>query len=66
MKKARISREVISLNRAAFRVSPDDLAGGELLDRFLAQVMGGLTDPLSPSSACTEFTCTLFAPPPGA
>ena len=63
MKKTMNSREVTSLNRAVFRLSPGDLAGGELLDELLSQVLGGFSEP-SINAACTEFSCTLYAPPP--
>ncbi len=61
MKKNRVSRVVTSLNRAAFQVGPRDLGNKELLEHFLAQVVGGI-DP--GTASCTEFTCNLYAPPP--
>jgi hypothetical protein len=61
MKKNRVSRAATSLNRAAFQVRPRDLDNPELLDQFLAQIVGGI-DPTIAS--CTEFTCNLYAPPP--
>jgi hypothetical protein len=61
MKKNRASREVASLNRAAFQVGLRDLASGPLLEQFLSQAVGGI-DPATAS--CTEFTCNVYAPPP--
>lgn len=61
MKKNQISREVASLNRAAFRVDLRALGSEALLEQLLAEVVGG-TESLMAS--CTEFTCNLYAPPP--
>lgn len=61
MKKNRVSREVASLRRAAFRVGPGDLGSDVLLKEFLSAIVGGI-DPIA--STCTEFTCNLYAPPP--
>lgn len=61
MKKNQISREMASLNRAAFLVDLRALQSEALLEQLLSEVVGG-TDPLTTS--CTEFTCQLYAPPP--
>ena len=61
MKKNRASRELASLNRAAFQVSAQNLRSGAKLEKFLAEIMGGLDLPMP---SCTEFTCNLYAPPP--
>ena len=61
MKKNQISREMASLNRAAFLVDLRALQSEALLEQLLSEVVGGI-DPLTTS--CTEFTCQLYAPPP--
>jgi len=61
MKKSR--DEMICLNGAAFRIAGEAVRGGSLeslLEETLRQVFGGD----SINSACTEFTCNVYAPPP--
>lgn len=62
MKKRTSPHEATVLNRASFRVGRQDVGSADLLEEFLAQVLGGVIgDPLPP---CTEFTCNVYAPPP--
>ncbi|HEV2855118.1 MAG TPA: hypothetical protein VHC97_20155 [Thermoanaerobaculia bacterium] len=66
MKKSRVCQEVTPLNAAAFRVGTEAFRKGGLemlLEETLAQVFGGLESG-SMDSACTEFTCNVYAPPP--
>ncbi|HEV7508149.1 MAG TPA: hypothetical protein VGS07_24920 [Thermoanaerobaculia bacterium] len=61
MKKSR--DEMTCLNGAAFRIAAEAVRGGRLeslLEETLRQVLGGD----SINSACTEFTCNVYAPPP--
>ncbi|MBW8874142.1 MAG: hypothetical protein JF614_04200 [Acidobacteria bacterium] len=63
MKKSRTSDEMTCLNGAAFRIGAEAVRRGELealLEETLAEVFGGDTT----ASACTEFTCNVYAPPP--
>jgi hypothetical protein len=62
MKKSR--DEMTCLNGAAFRIGADALRKGGLellLEETLSEVFGGLE---GTTSACTEFTCNVYAPPP--
>ena len=62
MKKTRV--EMTCLNGAAFRIGAEALRKGGLellLEETLSEVFGGLE---STTSACTEFTCNVYAPPP--
>ena len=63
MKKSRASDEMTCLNGAAFRIGAEAVRSGGLdflLEETLAGVFGGDTT----FSACTEFTCNVYAPPP--
>ena len=56
MKKNVKTPEITRLNRGALRIDARELRQGSLdLDSLLATVLGG-------DGACTEFTCTLYAP----
>lgn len=62
MKKSR--DEMTRLNGAAFRIGAEALREGGLellLEETLSEVFGGLD---GMTSACTEFTCNVYAPPP--
>jgi len=61
MKRNRTSKEIASLNRAAFHVGANEINNG-FLDELLARVVGGQID--ITTSTCTDFTCNLYAPPP--
>lgn len=63
MKKSRVSKEMICLKSAAFRIGAEAIRKGaleSLLEETLSQVFGGDTI----SATCTEFTCNVYAPPP--
>jgi hypothetical protein len=58
MKKSVKIPEITRFNRGALRINARELRQGGLdghLDALLAAVLGG-------DGACTEFTCTLYAP----
>jgi hypothetical protein len=59
MKKSRLSREVVRLNGAAFRLSSEEVRAGNLealVDQALSRVLGGGTEDLS----CVQYSCSLY------
>jgi len=69
MKKSLAAEQITPFKRAAFRIGAAALSGGRagrLLDEVLAKVSGGAGGGSTDPSACTEFTCNLYAPPPPA
>jgi len=66
MKKSRALGDLVRLNRAAFRLSADDVRAGDLdalVDAALSRVIGNGGATLE---SCTQYTCNLFVqnPPP--
>ena len=60
------SKEMVSLNSAAFRLRRGTEEGGleQLLDEALGQVFGGdlLGGIIGGLLGCTEFSCNMYAP----
>ena len=59
MKKSRVPGEIVRLNKAAFRLSPQEIRSGNLdalVDEALSRVLG--TGDLS----CVQYSCNLYAP----
>lgn len=56
MKKRTIVREVIPLNRAAFRAGRRALHDGDLLERLLDQALGGTSSDLI-IGRCVPYSC---------
>lgn len=63
MRKSRVSKEVVRLNGAAFRLNTEEIRAGNLealVDEALSQVLGGL--PVEAS--CVQYSCNMYAPGP--
>ena len=60
MRKSRLSREVVRLNAAAFRLNPQEIRAGNLealVDEALSRVSGETQD-----LSCVQYNCNLYAP----
>jgi len=63
MRKSRVSREIVCLNGAAFRLSTEEILAGNLealVDEALSRVLGGVI--LDPT--CVQYNCSMYAPTP--
>lgn len=62
MRKSRLSKEVVRLNGAAFRLDSTQIRAGNLealVEAALTRVLGGVSLDLS----CVQYNCNMYAPP---
>jgi hypothetical protein len=64
MRKSRLSKEIVRLNGAAFRLNSAQIRAGNLealVDEALTRVLGGVPLDLS----CVQYNCNMYAPKVG-
>jgi hypothetical protein len=59
MRKSQVSREIVRLNGAAFRLDSAEIRAGNLealVDAALSRVLGTL------DATCVQYSCNMYAP----